>query len=119
MKQPFVNATINDRRKGKEHLLQTPQPHPARETIIVSPDSPLHIHPLPVSVSVANKPKIAEPVSDLEKMKQELLFAMREADKKKPRAIPKSKLIGMGSASVSEEPTRDYNDILAMLLAKK
>jgi hypothetical protein len=51
-------------------------------------------------------------------MKSELLAMMRQADKK-PRSVPKSKLIGMAMESAKEEPTKDYSDVLAMLLAKK
>ena len=116
MKQPFVNATLNDRRKGREVLCQTPQPHPLRPTAIASPDAPIHLGRLPVSV--APKPKKEEPLPDLEKMKMELLSAMRAVEKK-PRSVPKSKLIGMANASATEDPVRDYNDILAMLLGKK
>lgn len=118
MKQPFVNATINERRKGRETLAQPAQSHPARPTAIASSDAPLHLGRLPVNV-IPKLPKKAEgPAADLEKMKMELLAAMR-AIEKKPRAVPKSKLIGMANASASEEPARDFNDILAMLLAKK
>jgi hypothetical protein len=49
-------------------------------------------------------------------MKEEILKAMRAVETK-PRPVPKSKLIGMGNTI--DEPSRDYNDILAMLLAKK
>jgi len=116
MKQKFVNATINDRRKGKESHAQTPQPHPARETPIVSEDKP--VFPWLVPVKKAPEPKKVEPASDLEHMKKELLKAMREAEKK-PRAVPKTKLIGMANATAQEESVRDYNDILAMLMGKK
>jgi cell envelope opacity-associated protein A len=116
MKQPFVNATMNDRRKGREALAQTAQPHPARPTAISSSDALLPTHRLPVKV--APKVKIEQPPSDLEAMKMEILKAMRAVEKT-PRSVPKSKLIGMAAASAKEEPVRDYNDILAMLLAKK
>ena len=115
MKQKFVNATMNDRRKGKEAHCQTTHAHPLRPTPL-TPDAPSHHLPLPVKMMPT--PKKEEPMSDLEVMKKELLKAMREAEKK-PRAVPKSKLIGMANASATEEPVRDYNDILAMLLAKK
>jgi hypothetical protein len=116
MKQPFVNATLNDRRKGREALAQTAQPHPARPSAISSSDALLPSARLPVKV--VPKAKKEEPLSDLEAMKMELLKAMRAVEKT-PRAVPKSKLIGMASASSKEDPARDYNDILAMLLAKK
>jgi len=115
MKQPFVNATLNDRRKGRETLAQTAQSHPARPSAVLSPESPLHLGRIPL-ITV---PKlVAPPLSDLDKMKNELLMAMRALDKK-PKSVPKSKLIGLGMGSSSEEPVRDYNDILAMLLSKK
>jgi hypothetical protein len=115
MKQPFVNATINDRRKGKEHSAQNAQPHPARPTSITSEHSHPFFHPLPVRVVVAKKAELSE----LDKMKAELTKMMAEADMKKPKKVSKSKLIGMAMASASEEPTKDYSDVLAMLLAKK
>lgn len=111
MKQPFVSATISDRRKGKELLSQTVQSHPSRPTAILSPDSPLHFGRIPAVV--VKKPEI----SDLDKMKEEILKAMQSVEKK-PRAVPKSKLIGM-AMNAPEEPVKDYGDILAMLLAKK
>jgi hypothetical protein len=111
MKQLFVNATINDRRKGKECGTQTTQFNPNRPTQVLSSDSFPH-RVLPVKVM---PPKKAQP-SELDKMKEEILKAMRAVDTK-PRPVPKSKLIGMGT--VQDEPSRDYNDILAMLLAKK
>lgn len=115
MKQPFVNATINDRRKGKEHSTQHTQPHPLRPTAITSE----HAHPLqralPVKVVVAKK----EELSELDKMKAELMKMMADAEVKKPKKVMKSKLIGMAMASASEEPAKDYSDVLAMLLAKK
>ena len=120
MKQPFVNATLCDRRKGREVLCQTPPPPPPpptpHTTPISSSDAQIPTHRLPVKV--VPKPKKEEPASDLEAMKMELLKAMRAVEKA-PRSVPKSKLIGMASASSSEDPARDYNDILAMLLAKK
>lgn len=111
MKQPFVNATINDRRKGKECGTQTTQFNPNRPTQLISSDSFPH-RVLPVKVM---PPKKAQP-SELDKMKEEILKAMMAVEKK-PRAVPKSKLIGMGS--VEDAPARDYTDILTMLLAKK
>jgi hypothetical protein len=113
MKQPFVNGTICDRRKGKELLCESIHSHPARPCPISSSDAHLPTHRLPVKVApIAKK---VEPLSDLEAMKMEVLKAMRAVEKA-PRAVPKSKLIGMGNA---QDPARDYNDILAMLLAKK
>jgi hypothetical protein len=116
MRQPFVNATINDRRKGKEHSAQNAQPHPARPTAISS-EHALPLHRLPVRVvPVAKK----EEPSELDKMKAELVKLMAASDVKKPKKVAKSKLIGMAMESaVAEEPTKDYADVLAMLLAKK
>ena len=116
MKQKFVNATMNDRRKGKECLTHTTQFNPNHPTALIHPDSAVALHrSLPAK---ALKPKKEEPLSDLEAMKMELLKAMRAVEKA-PRSVPKSKLIGMANASAKEDPARDYNDILAMLLAKK
>jgi hypothetical protein len=117
MKQPFVNATLNDRRKGKEHLAQHTQPHPARPTPLSNPDSeaPSAFKSLPVKV--VKKEVKSEASSELERMKSELLAMMRSVEKK-PKSVPKSKLIGM-AGGVVEEPPRDYADVLAMLLAKK
>jgi hypothetical protein len=112
MKQPFVNATMNDKRKGKESLSHSTESfHPGRLCPVGRPESVSHsISRLPVKVV-----KKAEP-SELDKMKEEIVKAMKAVEKK-PRAVPKSKLIGMGSTE--DEPTRDYADILTMLLAKK
>ena len=114
-----MNATINDRRKGKEHLAHQTLNHPSRPAAVSNPDSAHHPwphHPLPVKVM--KKEIKQDPVSELERMKSELLAMMRQADKK-PRSVPKSKLIGMAMESAKEEPTKDYSDVLAMLLAKK
>jgi len=118
MKQPFVNATLNDRRKGREHIAQHTQAHPARPTPLVSSDSvlPSAMRPLPVRVVKREAPK--ETNSELERMKSELLAMMRSVEKK-PKSVPKSKLIGMAGGGVVEEAPRDYADVLAMLLAKK
>ncbi len=117
MKQPFVNATMNDRRKGKEHLAQHTQPHPLRPQAVGHSEggSPVHNFSLPVKVVKKEAPK--DSVSELERMKSELLAMMRSVEKK-PRAVPKSKLIGMAGGVVEEAP-KDYSDVLAMLLAKK
>ena len=117
MKQPFVNATLNDRRKGKEHLAQSTQNHPARPTPLVNPDSvvPSGMRPLPIRVVKKEAPKDSS--YELERMKSELLAMMRSVEKK-PKSVPKSKLIGMAGGVVEEAP-RDYADVLAMLLAKK
>lgn len=108
MKQKFVNATMNDCRKGKEMSCQTTHCHPLRETPIS--EAPMKHHLLPVKVV----PKKDE-VSDLEKMKMEILFAMK-AEEKKNRQVPKSKILSMSQAA--PEPPKDYADVLAMLLKK-
>jgi len=118
MKQPFVNATINDRRKGKEHLAQNPQPHPARPMPVGHPEHSLPSHHFPLPVKVVKKELPKSDVSELERMKSELLAMMRSVERK-PKSVPKSKLIGMAMESAKEDPTKDYTDVLAMLLAKK
>jgi len=117
MKQPFMNATINDRRKGKEHLAHQTINHPNRSAAIASPDSDLpHVH-RPLPVKVVKKEVKSDASSELERMKSELLAMMRTVEKK-PRAVPKSKLIGMAGGVVEEAP-KDYADVLSMLMAKK
>jgi hypothetical protein len=118
MKQPFVNATMNDRRKGKEHLTQTTQPHPLRPTAIVNPDSALPYLQRTLPVKVVKKEAPKDENSELERMKAELMAMMRAVDKK-PKSVPKSKLIGMAMDTAKEDTTKDYSDVLAMLLAKK
>jgi hypothetical protein len=115
MKQPFVNATMNDRRKGKEHIAQNCQPHPLRPTAVSSENTlPAHHFPLPVIV----KKEVKKPeLSEVERMKMELLAMMRSVERK-PKSVPKSKLIGMAMES-SKDDSKDYADVLAMLLAKK
>lgn len=110
-----MNATINDRRKGKEHVSHQTINHPSRPAAVL-PDAELPHAYRPLPVKVVKKEKKED--SELERMKSELLAMMREADKK-PKSVPKSKLIGMAGASATPEPTRDYADVLAMLLAKK
>jgi hypothetical protein len=112
MKQKFVNCTMSSKRKGGELHCQTLQSHLRPDGF--HPDAPSFkpVHRLPVKVE---PPKKAEP-SELDKMKEEILRAMKAVETK-PRPVPKSKLITMGSTI--DEPARDYNDILAMLLAKK
>jgi hypothetical protein len=112
MKQKFVNLTMANKRKGTELHSQTIHSHLRPESFHPDAPSSMPVHKLPVKVM---PPKKAEP-SELDKMKEEILKAMKAVDSK-PRPVPKSKLIGMGS--VVDEPSRDYNDILAMLLAKK
>ena len=116
MKQPFVNATLNDRRKGRELSAQTAQSHPLRPTSITSEHSVQGSGwALPVRViTVAKK----EEVSDLDRMKADLIKMMSSIEKK-PKKVSKSKLIGMAMDTATEEPLKDYTDVLAMLLAKK
>ena len=116
MKQPFMNATINDRRKGKEHLAHQTINHPNRPAAVGS-ESSLPAHHFPLPVKVVKKEEKKPEVSELERMKSELLAMMRSVEKK-PKSVPKSKLIGMAMES-SKEDAKDYSDVLAMLLAKK
>ena len=116
MKQPFVNATINDRRKGRELSTQTTQPHPLRPTTITSEHSVRGSGALPVRVIPVMAKK--EEVSDLDRMKADLMKMMASIEKK-PKKISKSKLIGMAMETATEEAPKDYADVLAMLLAKK
>jgi hypothetical protein len=109
MKQKFVNATINDRRKGKEQLAQTPQPHPLRETVIG--DSQMAT-PRPMIVA---KPKEEDPAAKLRADVEKILSERKKA----PKAVPKSRILGMSAAVAEPEPVKDYADILTMLLAKK
>jgi hypothetical protein len=46
------------------------------------------------------------------------LLAMMRSVERKPKSVPKSKLIGMAMES-SKDDSKDYADVLAMLLAKK
>ena len=113
MKQKFVNFTAASHRKGAELHQQTQHSHLRPEEYLGHSVAPSHHHArLPVKVAAPKKPELSE----LDKMKAEILKAMKAVETK-PRSVPKSKLIGMGS--VIDEPARDYNDILAMLLAKK
>jgi len=113
-----MNATINDRRKGKEYLAQNTQPHPLRPSPVGNPESdlPAQHRSLPVKVVKKDAPKDSS--SELERMKSELLAMMRSVEKK-PKSVPKSKLIGMAMETAKEDTTKDYTDVLAMLMAKK
>ena len=114
MKQPFVNATLADRRKPLENLAHRPSPHPLRE----EPLKPLG--KLPVA-RVPAPPKKESAPSELDKMKAELAKMLAASEKPKVKAVPKSRLIRM-SSSVEESPAaslKDYSDVLSMLLAKK
>lgn len=112
MKQKFVNLTMASKRKGAELHSQNIHSHLRPESFHPDAPSSKPTHKLPVKVMPAKKAELSE----LDKMKLELVKAMKAVDSK-PRPVPKSKLIGMGSKE--DEPARDYNDILAMLLAKK
>jgi hypothetical protein len=118
MKQPFVNATINDRRKGKEHLTHQTQNHPLRPSPVGNPESDLPAQHRPLPVKVVKKEVPKSDASELERMKSELLAMMRSVEKK-PKSVPKSKLIGMAMETARDDTTKDYSDVLAMLLAKK
>ena len=107
MKQPFVNATINDRRKGRELFAQTTHTHPLRETVIGDSH-----HSLPVSVKP--KPKAADPMDKMRAEVEKMLAA-----KPKSKSVPRSRILGLAAAVPESEPVKDYADILQMLLAKK
>ena len=109
MKQKFVNCVMASSRKGGEHKCQTTEHHPLRSSPISESKDHRH-HPLPVKIA----PK-KDSSSDLEKMKMEILFAMK-AEEKKNRQVPKSKILSMSQAA--PEPPKDYADVLAMLLKK-
>jgi len=111
MRQPFINATLADRRKPLENLAHRPSPHPLR-------DEPLKpIGSLPVKKAVPSK-KSHVP-SETDKMKEELARMMAAAPKPKAKAVPKSKLIRMSVEDPAPEPMKDYMDVLTMLLSKK
>lgn len=118
MKQKFVCATINDRRKGAELSNQNPQPHPLRPVALESSESPVDKR----SVMNIGKPHLA-PV-DLEqmkydKMKSDILATLK--NEKKTKNVPRSKIISM--AQPVSEPSRtnfaDVDDVIKMLLGKK
>lgn len=112
MKHPFTNATLSTHRKGREHLAPTPQNHPARETVIVSPDSAL-----PVQV---HKKHVAVPAEDpMLKMQQELAKMLSEHQKAK-KEVPKSRILSMSQSNAApSSDLKEYSDVLAMLLGKK
>ena len=115
MRQKFVNATSASCRKGHELSAQRPEAHPTRPQTLQNPVSWI---PNGAWMTVP-KPKVvvAQPLSDLDKMKNEILKAMREMEPK-AKPVPKSKLIGLGFGNASSD-TRSYEDVLALLLAKK
>ena len=114
MKQKFVNGTLCDRRKGSEAHIHSPQSkHPLREGSIATSSMPAGAIPTPKAKAIP-----APPVSELDKMKAELA-SMMASEAKKAKAVPKSKLIRMSSVAEEPDPTKQYGDILAMLLAKK
>lgn len=111
MKHPFTNATLSSRRKGREQLAPTPQNHPARETIIVSPESAL-----PVQV---HKKLVAVPEDPMAKMQEQLAKMMAEHTKAK-KEVPKSRILSLSQPSVApQSDIKEYSDVLAMLLGKK
>jgi hypothetical protein len=114
MKHPFTNATLADRRKGREHLAPPAIVHPHREMAIQSPESghlPLN-RPLPPPA-----PKAPE-LSESERLKLEVARILQERSKQ-PKPVPKGRLIGMAMNSQAPDPTKEYLDVLAMLMAKK
>lgn len=112
MKYPFTNATIASRRKGKEALAPSPQNHPARETIIVNPESAL-------PVKVAKKAPEVPKEDPMEKMRQEVARMMMEKSKAK-KEVPRSRILSMSHPqAVPAADLKEYADVLAMLLGKK
>jgi len=112
MKHPFTNAIIASRRKGKEALAPTPQNHPARETIIVNPESAL-------PVKVAKKAPEVPKEDPIEKMKSEVAKMMAEQYKAK-KEVPRSRILSLsGSTAAPAADLKEYADVLAMLLGKK
>lgn len=115
MKYRFTNGTVCDRRKGREALAPYAVNHPTRETVIHPLDSHLPTWALPVRVV---KPEPAAPVlSDEEKLRMEVARILAERSKA-PRPVPKSRLIGMATSG-APDATKEYADVLAMLLGKK
>lgn len=116
MKYPFTNATIASKRKGEEHVAPTHSNHPARETVIVSDKSAL-----PVLIK-KHEPKV-KPADETEAMKAHVLKVLAEREKEKARKaanVPKSRILSMNQSSApSSDLLKEYQDVLAMLLAKK
>ena len=112
MKDRFVNATMADRRKGREACCQTPTNHPLRETLITSQPSRM-----PLPIRVAPRMEAKPQVSEEEKLKMEVARILAERSKA-PRPIPKSKLIGLG-VGTAPDASKEYADVLAMLLGRK
>lgn len=118
MKYPFVNATIADKKKGREAMAPTTHTHPARETVILSPDSHRPAsHPYNFVWPKSHAKAPVAPVDDeLSRIRKEV-EKMMAAQASLKRSVPKSRILGMANAA--PEPVRDYTDVLAMLLAKK
>lgn len=115
MKYRFTNGTICDKRKGKEFLAPTAINHPDRESVIVSEPSPL-----PVLVKKHEPP--AKISSKSEEVKEQVLKLLAEREKEKARkaaAVPKSRILSMNNANPTPDTLKEYQDVLALLLAKK
>jgi hypothetical protein len=68
-------------------------------------------------IRVAPKPEVKPQLSEEEKMRMEVARILAERSKA-PRPIPKSKLIGLG-VGTAPDASKEYADVLAMLLGKK
>lgn len=112
MKDRFTCGTLSDRRKGREVLAPPPIVHPSRETVIHSHS---HHHPLPVRVVPKEAPK--PELSETDKLKMEVARILDERSKA-PKPVPRSKLIGLG-VGTAPDTTKEYADVLAMLLGRK
>ena len=115
MKYPFTNATISSKRKGKETLAPTPQNHPAREVIIVSPESALPVKVLPKKLELPKEDPMA-------KMQAELARMLVESKKVK-KEVPRSRILSMAHSTAQpsefKPDLKEYSDVLAMLRGKK
>ena len=107
MKHKFVNATIADRKKGRETVAPHTQPHPLRETVYSS-EAP-SVHMLPKPKMVAEDP--------MDKVRAEVAKMLADKPKAK-KALPRSRILGMNLLP-EPELTHNVNDILALLAATK
>ena len=109
MKYPFTNATLAERRKGKEVLAPTHTNHPMRETVIISPDA--HVAPTP-------KPKMMKAGLMMESQEDRIRKEVeRILTQSKKKTVPKSRILSLATAEADN--TKEINDVLTMLMAKK
>ena len=115
MKQKFVNATLSDRRKGKELCAEVPIKNPHREVIISEDPSKA-----PVFIPPKKAPAPLPGIPDLDKLKAELEKLSKPA-KKAPAPVPRSRIIGpsMASSAPEADPAKQAGDILAILMGRK